>query len=677
MHSGSFKSGRTAQRKYHGSARPIRIKNLHIRKLPEDVELRFDMEFDDLWRYPEGEQPGNWSAAWMFVKYRATQTTEGCTEDELIKKLAPASHLPGDLAEEQEARARQGFEAAMRQLSMAPRPRSRDGGESKPLSDEELKAKALSMVGSVSFSAGAATAEQLPADEEPAAEEGVRYLNLTKTHVMRGYGGSSPSNTTAQIDHVTIVCRPDGAGSHSYDLKEMGLWTHGQLSTADAHHKAPVGFEIEAADDGMGIFLHRSADNPGACPTEVKGVTLRWKAPADVEFPVRVWVHAVEMIYVPEGGFELGDPRGRKGPPACFHASRPEVIEGGARRWTWKVESEDEIPVAAQTETPIINSLTWDNRGQWGDFGNIPATYPKGHKAFYCMRRQMTQGEFTDYINSLFFHAKSCRFPYGGQGFYRYTVFKTESGQRAATRPNRANNWMSWTDAISWLWWAGLRPMSEMEYEKACRGEAPAVAEEFAWGTSALETSLVIKGDEGSEESLPSNCNINNALVTFQGGDGGAGPVRDDAFALQGTHLAEAQDASGYAVFVDQGDGASFTPAHTGESRAAAGSSYYGIMGMSGNLWEFVVTAGNDVGRSYAGAHGTGELDKMGVPPRDDNDQFPWPWTDSEGVGFRGGSWYTSWHKGRLADRIFSTGLESYTTRSHDTGVRGVRTARK
>ena len=290
------------------------------------------------------------------------------------------------------------------------------------------------------------------------------------------------------------------------------------------------------------------------------------------------------------------------------------------------------------------------------------------------MRRQVTQGEFADFVNSLFFHAKSCRFPYGGQGDYRYTVFKTESGQRAATRPNRANNWMSWSDAMAYLWWAGLRPMTEMEYEKACRGQAPAVPHEFAWGTTALETSLVIRGDEGADESLPSNCNINNALALLQGGDGASGPVRDDGFALQGTGLAERTDQSGYAVFVDEGNGDTFASADPGASRTTTGSTYYGVMGMSGNLWEFTVCAGNHIGRTFTGAHGDGQLGEMGLPRSEgDGEGFPWSWTDAEGMGFRGGSWYTSWHKGRVADRIFSSGIKYYCVRSHDTGVRGVR----
>ncbi len=679
MHSGAFKSGRTAQRDYHGSVRPIRISNVELRRAAEDVELRFDMAFDDLWRYREGEESGNWNAAWLFIKFRSTQTTADCSEDQLVEKLAPTGHLPGTLADEHIARARKSFKDALRNLPPLPPPpdiKPPEGAppQPKPLSKEELKAKALAMVGSVSFSAGTAAAEELPPSGEQQQEDGVRFLNLVRTHISLGYGASSPGSTTAQTDNVTIACRPDGKGGTVHDLKEMSRWQTGHLSTNSADHNAPAGMEIEATDDGMGVFLHRAADNPGACPTEVKGAVLRWKAPTDLEFPVRVWVHAVEMVHIPEGSFELGDPQGVKGPSACFRSSRAEVSDEGGERWTWRVSSEEEIPVCGSDETTLKPLMTWDNRGQWGKPDNIPATYPKGYNGFYIMRRQVTQGEYADFLNSLYFHAKTCRFPYGGQGDYRYTIFKTESGLRAATRPNRANNWMSWSDSMAWLWWAGLRPMTEMEYEKACRGQAPAVAEEYAWGSTVLERAMVIKGDEADQEVLPSNCNLDNSLIILQGGDGEAGPVRDDAFALQGTRLAEEMDRSGYAVFLGEGDQGQFVEPDWGHSRQTTGSTYYGVMGMSGNLWEFVVTAGNTIGRSFSGVHGTGELDPLGLPPGNEDESFCWPKTDAEGTGFRGGSWYTSHHKGRVSDRVFASGLKSYCLRSHDTGVRGVRT---
>lgn len=690
MHSGAFKSGRKEARKYHGSVRPIRIENMALKRNGEDVEVRFDAEFDDLWRYKEDDGPGNWSAAWFFIKFRSTNTTKDCSKEELINRLAPAAHLPGDLAEDLKKKARNNFEDALKHLPELPKPPPLDadakdapaappaGGAPPPMDKDALAKAALAMAGSVTFGgvSGGATAEkQPPAEQADADEAPVRFLNLPRTHLIRGAGGASPGSTAAQTDMVTIACRTVPGGDMAFDFKELTAWNHGHLSTVSADHKAPAGMTIEATDDGMGVFLHRAKANPGAGPTSVKGIVLKWKAPAEMEFPVRVWVHATEMIYVPQGAFELGDPEGLSGPVGCFHASRPEVGHAGARRWTWKVENEDAIPVCDIKDKPMQPKLTWDNRGQWGERGDIPAHFPKGYKAFYCMRRQLTQGEYTDFINSLQGHAKTCRFPYGGQGYYRYTMFKTEGGLRACTRPNRANNWVNWPDSLAYLWWAGLRPMTEMEYEKACRGFAPAVPGEYAWGTTMLEQANVIKGDEASDEVVTGNSNLDNPYQTLQGGDGSIGPVRDDAFTLPGTGPAEERDKSGYAVFVDDNK-EQFVSSYAGGTRQSAGSSYWGIMALTGNLWEFVITAGNDEGRAFCGEHGTGELKYLGIPKEEDVKEAAWPWIDAKGIGFRGGSWYTCIGRGMVSDRGFGSGLEDYVDRSHDTGFRGARTAK-
>ena len=43
-------------------------------------------------------------------------------------------------------------------------------------------------------------------------------------------------------------------------------------------------------------------------------------------------------------------------------------------------------------------------------------------------------------------------------------------------------NYMTWTDLLAYLDWSCLRPMTEFEYEKICRGPVYPVANEYAWG---------------------------------------------------------------------------------------------------------------------------------------------------------------------------------------------------
>ena len=51
--------------------------------------------------------------------------------------------------------------------------------------------------------------------------------------------------------------------------------------------------------------------------------------------------------------------------------------------------------------------------------------------------------------------------------------------------------------------------------------------------------------------------------------------------------------------------------------REATGSAHYGVFGMSGNLWEYVVSAGTSRGRRFVGEHGTGVLDSGAGPGLD------------------------------------------------------------
>jgi formylglycine-generating enzyme required for sulfatase activity len=102
--------------------------------------------------------------------------------------------------------------------------------------------------------------------------------------------------------------------------------------------------------------------------------------------------------------------------------------------------------------------------------------------------------------------------------------------------------------------------------------------------------------------------------------------------------------------------------------RVTAGATYYGIMEMSGNLWERVITVGNATGRAFTGLHGDGGLDASGNA----NASY-WPATDCVGAGFRGGDWTNGVTSMRVSDR--NAAMYSVLYRDYHVGGRGVRTA--
>jgi hypothetical protein len=109
------------------------------------------------------------------------------------------------------------------------------------------------------------------------------------------------------------------------------------------------------------------------------------------------------------------------------------------------------------------------------------------------------------------------------------------------------------------------------------------------------------------------------------------------------------------------------------DGREQTGASYYGACGMSGNLWDFVITVAVEDGRRFSGVHGDGRLTEFGEPNW--AQPAPWPGLEGTGIGFKGGSWFTVASEAEVADRKYAAGLRGYIFRSHDSGIRGARTA--
>ncbi len=78
------------------------------------------------------------------------------------------------------------------------------------------------------------------------------------------------------------------------------------------------------------------------------------------------------------------------------------------------------------------------------------------------------------------------------QAVIRYNVINYGTGRYninssfQAEVPDRACNRVLWHDGATYADWAGLRPMTELECEKACRGPVYPVTGEYAWGNTTF-----------------------------------------------------------------------------------------------------------------------------------------------------------------------------------------------
>ncbi|TSA25241.1 hypothetical protein D4R71_05615 [bacterium] len=429
-------------------------------------------------------------------------------------------------------------------------------------------------------------------------------------------------NTTEHYSHLTFDIswdnswRLDGvAAPNNWDaawvfakwkLTSGTDWAHCTLNTSG--HTAPTGSVVEnpSSDNPQtGVFIYRSEDNKttagNAASVEWNNAKLRWNYGIDEvadDAIVDVKVFAIEMVYITEGAFYVGDTDNSL--TNCFYE--------GSTTHEFQITSENEITVA-NTSGNLYYDQGYSNWG--GDqSGPIPADFPKGYQAFYCMKYEISQGQYVDFLNTLTSTQDGNR---SIQGETDYTTYRGTicgyAGIHIATRPDRACNYLSWADDAAYSDWAGLRPMTELEFEKICRGGTlNAVNDEYAWGTTYVKAAKIISGTEdGTETITTAGANCCCSYTIFTGGDGGRGPLRCGIFATSGS------------------------------SREQSGASYYGVMEMSGSVYERPVTLGNSTGRAFTGTNGDGVLASNG-----DANVSTWPGINASGAGSRGGGWADS-----------------------------------
>ncbi|MCX6162951.1 MAG: SUMF1/EgtB/PvdO family nonheme iron enzyme [Ignavibacteriae bacterium] len=431
-----------------------------------------------------------------------------------------------------------------------------------------------------------------------------------------------------------------------------GLWHHAWLNNTNSNHIAPSGSEIKigvtdisGTDRGIGAFFQRSGDGTET-PFSKTGVKLRWEYVANSvadENLVDVQIFAIEMVYVPGGAFYVGSGGTETGSFTNGSWTAGTTI-------ALSIASENELTVAKTEGNLWYTATSYDIGDQ---IGPIPEAFPKGFKAFYCMKHEIMQQQYVDFLNTLTYTQQETRTvdvfqlspPNSVAGKYLYDInrnkIKIGTSGTTGTVPAVyatdyeyvACNWLSWDDLAAYLDWSGLRPMTELEFEKSCRGTT-LVDGEYSWGSTSKtqNTSIIDEGTNYETGTVGANCTYGSyALVQ--------GPMRVGAFATSSS------------------------------TRVTSGATYYGIMEMSGNLWERPVTLGHPTGRLYTGIHGNGALTSDG-----NADVTNWPpYGLARGTGFRGGDWYNSDSDLRVSDRRGASDVQA--NRSSNCGGRGVRTA--
>lgn len=424
-------------------------------------------------------------------------------------------------------------------------------------------------------------------------------------------------------------------------------WNHASMAGVGNNpsgFSAPANFETVVPADQKGFFLQRTDFGQGTI--SANGVQFVWNYGQDgissTVAQAANTIHkifGVEMVYIPQGAFYAGD--GNSSSPFHFQ-------QGSADTSPWYVQSENAITTTNSASGGYYyqgTGATGENAS--GDVFLLSASFPKGYEAFYLMKYELTEGQWVSFFNTLSNAAKAHRditsANLGGKNstaaVNRNTIFwdaSNPASKATTARPGRPLSFVGWPDVAAYAAWAGLRPITELEYEKAARGKdiAP-VADELAWGTTsytsagAAEISPAASDEEGAEVVSNSAANLSRNSLGYSSGDGRVGGA-----------------ASGQSGPLRAGIFAA-----TAANRISAGAGYYGNMELSGNLAEPVVTTGRSQGRQFLGTHGSGQLSNLaGYEGNATN--ADWPGVDNvnasrgitgtTGIGYRGGDFASS-----------------------------------
>jgi formylglycine-generating enzyme required for sulfatase activity len=385
-------------------------------------------------------------------------------------------------------------------------------------------------------------------------------------------------------------------------------WIHAELASSGQTITGSE-LQVDLAADRAGVFIRRSAAGMGNITQATVTLTLNSAINTD-----NIGVYGMEMVNVPEGQFYIGD--------------------GHPNAGDWQINFTDGNTFNPKLITQAIQQSgigTSNNYSRVNSGSNtaLGPNFPLGYNSFYCMKYEITTAQYVAFLNTLTYNQQlrivrnaNQTPPESAQGTlinntyngYRIEI-KTPGDGTATLTPavfaNDAtddNNFDQSDDGLglavglgtkqflSYMDWAALRPMTEFEFEKACRGPVYPVVNESSWGST--------------DYLAFNNFTVNNRLTSSE--------------TLSGTGLgmANIQTNMNYRVGIS---------ATATSNRVKAGATYYGILDMTGGMLECVVGFHNTDYSTFSTTNGDGNITSLGF-----SDVVGW---NEVIIGARGASW--------------------------------------
>ena len=445
-------------------------------------------------------------------------------------------------------------------------------------------------------------------------------VNLTNVSILN----NGPDSVQVQFDLSWENSWRVNTGPNNYDGVYVffkyrtpgGVWLPLYLTYTD--NVLPTGATTQynfssSAGSIPGEVVFRSGNGIG----NVSFTGIKLGVDAALPYNIEVRGFALEVVYIPKvlnpNGFIIGDGDGTNEAIYAFHAT-------SLNNKSVQIPSTGSIAVDVNFfDDAILEAGVSVGDELVGGNGSFPVT-----SGMWCMKYELSQAAYRDFLNTLTVAQQTTRtataptsvtgtgalIAVAGTGRMYIEVATPASGATPAVYGCDANNnntydeatdgewvscnYLSWGDVAAYLAWCGMAPMTELGYERICRGNTvvtpmPSIYGEYAWGSNTLNSSALslANATAANETANGTSLTLGNANTLSNAING---PARNGIFAGPST------------------------------SRITSGAAFFGVMDMTGNLGEPCITIGNVAGRSFSKGFSFGTLSTLGNATA-----LPWP----------------------------------------------------
>jgi hypothetical protein len=343
-----------------------------------------------------------------------------------------------------------------------------------------------------------------------------------------------------------------------YRTVNQPRWEHALIKMNSTATSGVLETKEPAPFDELGFYVRFNTDSIGnVLPTQVS-----FEVSNVVGLFPDFKVFAIEMVYVPQGSFYVGAP---------VTSDEANLIEDQVlyqyTAGTGNSSNPTYMPMNITSENAIFNGLI---RTSYITSKGIPAGFPKGYDAFYCMKHEVSNEQLVAYFNAIgtdvtWLNQLGCNgnpLKYFNTSLSQDTVdiigTLTANGFEFTCEPGYENHpaMMTPFTLASYLNWAGLSLMTELQYVKACRGPLYPVKNETAAGINA---STYLYGS--AADTFFTNLNTPNEKLKRHYSAPNTDKLRRCGFAADST-----------------------------TNRITSNASFYGILNMTDNAYEITVS---------------------------------------------------------------------------------------